>query len=41
MVKTATQHGGGAKPWTYLLIPDDQITGSATLEGLAAKFATS
>jgi type III restriction enzyme len=39
--KTATQYGGGAKPWTYLLIPDDQITGSATLDGLAAKFATS
>lgn len=39
--KTATQHAGGAKPWTYLLIPDDQITGSATLDGLGAKFATS
>ncbi len=39
--KTATQYAGGAKPWTYLLIPDDQITGSATLDGLAAKFATS
>lgn len=39
--KTATQHAGGAKPWTYLLIPDDQIAGSATLDGLAAKFATS
>jgi type III restriction enzyme len=41
--KTATQHapGGGTKPWLYLLIPDDQITGSATLEGLIAKFATS
>lgn len=39
--KTATQHAaGGAKPWTYLLIPDDQITGSATLDGLTAKFAT-
>lgn len=38
---TANQHAGGAKPWTYLLIPDDQITGSATLDGLAAKFATS
>lgn len=22
--KTATQYAGGAKPWTYLLIPDDQ-----------------
>lgn len=39
--KTATQHAGGAKPWTYLLIPDEQITGSSTLDGLAAKFATS
>ncbi|TFW57959.1 restriction endonuclease subunit R [Bradyrhizobium sp. MOS001] len=39
--KTATQYAGGAKPWTYLLIPDDQITGSATLDGLAAKFSTS
>lgn len=39
--KTATQHAGGSKPWRYLLIPDDQITGSATLEGLAARFATS
>ncbi|MGH7117934.1 MAG: type IV secretion system DNA-binding domain-containing protein, partial [Acetobacteraceae bacterium] len=39
--KTATQYAGGAKPWTYLLIPDDQITGSATLDGLAATFATS
>ena len=38
--KTATQHAGGAKPWAYLLIPDDQITGSATLDGLAAKFST-
>jgi type III restriction enzyme len=39
--KTATQYAGGSKPWTYLLIPDEQITGSATLDGLAAKFATS
>lgn len=39
--KSATRHAGGAKPWTYLLIPDDQITGSATLDGLAARFATS
>ena len=38
---TATQHAGGTKPWIYLLIPDDQITGSATLDGLSAKFATS
>jgi type III restriction enzyme len=39
--KTATKHAGGAKPWRYLLIPDDQITGSATLDGLASKFSTS
>ena len=39
--KTATQYAGGAKPWMYLLIPDDQITGNTTLDGLAAKFATS
>ncbi len=38
--KTATEHAGGAKPWTYLLIPDEQIAGNATLNGLAAKFAT-
>lgn len=39
--KTANQHAGGSKPWRYLLIPDDQINGSATLDGLCAKFATS
>ena len=41
--KTATQHapGGGTKPWSYLLIPDDQIRGNATLDGLVARFATS
>ena len=38
---TATQHAGGAKPWVYLLIPDEQIVGSATLDGLTATFATS
>lgn len=38
---TAYAPGRGAKPWTYLLIPDDQIVGSSTIEGLAAKFATS
>ncbi len=40
--KTATQHapGGGAKPWVYLLIPDNQLLANATLDGLAAKFAT-
>lgn len=39
--RTATAHasGGTGKPWTYALIPDDQIIGSATLEGLIAKFA--
>lgn len=30
----AAEHG--AKPWTYLLIPHDRITGAATLRGLAA-----
>jgi type III restriction enzyme len=40
--KTATEHAaGGTRPWTYLLIPDDKIIGSSTLDGLAAKFATS
>jgi type III restriction enzyme len=41
--KTATQYapGGGTKPWVYLLIPDDQILGSTTLDGLIARFATS
>lgn len=41
--KTATEHapGGGTKPWVYALIPDDQIRGNATLDGLVAKFATS
>jgi type III restriction enzyme len=40
--KTATAHapGGGTKPWVYLLIPDDQIRGSSSLDGLLAKFAT-
>ena len=28
------------KPWRYLLIPDDQITGNATLSGLAARFSS-
>jgi len=41
--KTATAHapGGGAKPWVYLLIPDGQIRANSTLDGLAAKYATS
>ena len=36
---TATKHsiGDNQKPWIYLLIPDDQIIGSATLGGLEAK----
>lgn len=39
--RTATvfAQGGAGKPWVYALIPDDQIIGSATLEGLVAKFA--
>ncbi|MDN5870187.1 MAG: hypothetical protein L0H73_05635 [Nitrococcus sp.] len=39
--KTATAHtpANPGKSWTYLLIPDDQITGGATLEGLRARFA--
>jgi type III restriction enzyme len=37
--KTATEHAGGAKPWTYLLIPDEHIAGNATINGLTAKFA--
>ena len=32
----AAENGG--KPWSYLLIPDDQLIGSTTLEGLMAKF---
>lgn len=36
---TAFAQGGRGKPWIYALIPDDQIIGSATLEGLVAKFA--
>jgi type III restriction enzyme len=41
--RTATAHaqGGIGKPWTYALIPDDQVIGSATVEGLVAKFAAS
>lgn len=39
--RTATTfaQGGTGKPWVYALIPDDQIIGSATLDGLVAKFA--
>ena len=41
--KTATQYapGGGTKPWVYLLIPDDQIRGNATIDGLISRFSTS
>ena len=41
--RTATQHAPGhcKKPWRYLLIPDDQIRGNSTLDGLASTFATS
>jgi type III restriction enzyme len=39
--KAATDHAtsNDGKPWRYLLIPDDQVTGNATLDGLAAKFS--
>ncbi len=30
--------GYGEKPWTYLLVPHDEITASATLQGLAARW---
>lgn len=41
--RTATQYapGSGTKPWVYLLIPDDQIKGNSTLDGLVGRFATS
>jgi type III restriction enzyme len=41
--KTATQYapGSGTKPWIYLLIPDDQIRGNSTLDGLRVRYATS
>lgn len=32
----AQQHGG--KPWSYLLIPHDAISGNMTLEGLASRY---
>jgi type III restriction enzyme len=39
--KTANLHveSAKAKPWQYALIPDDQITGAATLDGLLARFS--
>ncbi|CUW39881.1 putative Type III restriction enzyme, res subunit [Magnetospirillum sp. XM-1] len=38
--KAASQHAKEScgKPWSYVLIADDQVIGSATVEGLAAKF---
>jgi type III restriction enzyme len=38
--KTANIHAveSGGKNWAYVLIPDDQVIGSATLDGLVAKF---
>ena len=38
--KTANAHAEAAKtkPWQYALVPDDQITGAATLDGLLARF---
>jgi type III restriction enzyme len=39
--RSATEHAtsNGGKPWSYLLIPDDQILANASLAGLTAKFA--
>lgn len=37
---SAFAQGGTGKSWAYVLIPDDQIIGSATLDGLVARFAT-
>ena len=41
--RTASAHAPSnpGKLWTYLLVPDDQITGNATIDGLRAKFASS
>ena len=38
--QAANRHAieNGGKPWSYALIPDDQVIGSATLEGLTARF---
>lgn len=38
--KQATEHNGGLakQPWSYLLIPHDQIAENMTLEGLAGQF---
>ncbi len=39
--KTANAHVEAAKtkPWQYALVPDDQIIGASTLDGLLAKFS--
>lgn len=39
-VKNANDHSAsvGSKPWTYLLVPDDEIAESTTLDALIAKF---
>ena len=39
--KTANIHAEAAKtkPWQYALLPDDQINGAATLDGLLARFS--
>ncbi|MEA3241230.1 MAG: hypothetical protein U9P37_06655 [Pseudomonadota bacterium] len=36
----ATDHAkiAGGKPWTYLLIPHDRISGQMSLAGLAARY---
>ena len=41
--RNATAHAkaNGGKPWTYLLIPHDQIQDQMTLSGLAARYALS
>lgn len=38
--KHASDHenGSGGKPWTYMLIPHDVITGNMTVSGLSATF---
>jgi type III restriction enzyme len=38
--KTANAHVAAAqtKPWSYVLVPDDQIGGAASIDGLASRF---
>jgi len=38
--KTANAHvsAGNGRPWSYALLPDDQIAGVATLDGLMSRF---